>query len=154
MRGAGIAKFFSRVDLLGRKIGPVLFQLPPNWALNLGGLEEFLEALPLHHRYSFEFRDPSWHNEEVYRLLKHHRTAFCAFHLAGFTSPRPVTADFAYVRLHGPGGKYQGSYDHAALRKWSALMHSWSVSSVYVYFDNDDRGFAAQNALELRSLME
>src|SRR5262245_43026572 len=59
---AGIEKFCSRVDLLGRKIGPVLFQLPPNWALNLDRLEAFLEALPLHHRYSFEFRDPSWHN--------------------------------------------------------------------------------------------
>src|ERR1700694_480646 len=75
----GIEKFFSRVDLLGRKLGPVVFQLPPHWESNPDRLEEFLRALPPRRRYAFEFRDPTWHNEQIYRILRRHSAAFCIF---------------------------------------------------------------------------
>jgi uncharacterized protein YecE (DUF72 family) len=151
----GVRRFFSRVDALGRKLGPIVFQLPPRWALNAARLEEFLESLPPRHRYSFELRDPSWHVEEVYRILRRYRAAFCIYEIAGFASPLVVTTDLVYVRLHGPGpGPYQGSYSAEALREWARRIREWEAQGrrVYVYFDNDQAGHAARNALELKRL--
>jgi len=150
--GPALAKFFSRGDLLGPRLGPVVFQLPPNWSLDLDRFAVFLEALPPGHCYAFEFRDPEWHTEKVYELLRRHRAAFCIYQLAGFVSPLEITADFAYVRLHGPGGKYQGLYDKKALATWADRISSWPVKQAWVYFDNDDSGFVLRNARELREL--
>jgi uncharacterized protein YecE (DUF72 family) len=151
--GPALEKFFSRADLLGPKLGPVVFQLPPKWSLDLDRFAEFLEALPRRHRYAFEFRDPSWHTKKVYELLRRHRAAFCVYELAGSVSPLEITTDFAYVRLHGPGGKYQGLYEQKALATWADAILSWPVKKAWVYFDNDDSGFAARNARELRELL-
>ena len=66
-----------------------------------------------------------------------------------------MTADFAYVRLHGPGGKYQGSYSDEALAAWAARIRDWRsrLRAVYVYFDNDESGYAARDALRLKELV-
>ncbi len=150
-----LQNFLPRVEVLERKLGPILFQLPPSWRVNLERLEEFLAALPRQHRYAFEFREHTWHTARVYEILQQHRAAFCIFQLAGFVSPAEVTTDFAYVRLHGPGGKYQGSYSHAQLSYWAERVREWSgaLKAIYVYFDNDQAGYAAQNALELKKLV-
>lgn len=151
----GLEKFFARVGLLREKLGPILFQLPPNFGVNVARLAAFLEALPGGHRYAFEFRNESWSSPEVLQLLRAHQAAWCSFHLAGFQSPIEITADFTYVRLHGPGGKYQGSYSDAALRSWARRINEWrgDLTAVYVYFDNDDSGYAAHNAMRLRELV-
>jgi uncharacterized protein YecE (DUF72 family) len=148
--------FLPRAEALGEKLGPILFQLPPKWRLNLDRLAEFLDALPSYHRYTFEFREPSWLNDKVYDLLHRHNAAFCIYELAGFHSPIETTADWTYVRLHGPGGKYQGSYSDRTLREWAKRIEQWSgkLKSCYVYFDNDQGGFAAQNALKLKKLVQ
>jgi uncharacterized protein YecE (DUF72 family) len=152
--GPGLEKFFSRINLLKSKLGAILFQLPPNFESNPGRLDEFLDALPPQHRYAFEFRHESWHNAEILRLLRVHNAAWCAFHLAGVESAVEITADIAYIRLHGPGGKYQGSYSDDALKGWSDRIKAWrnDLKTIYVYFDNDDSGYAAKNALRLREL--
>lgn len=145
-----------RAEHLGKKLGPVLFQLPPKWKLNLERLEGLLEVLPHEHRYAFEFRELSWMTPEVNRLLERYNAAFCIYELAGYQSPFYVTADFAYVRLHGPGaGKYQGSYSDAQLRWWARQIEQWSarLKAIYIYFDNDQAGYAAQNALELKQMV-
>lgn len=152
---ASIEKYFDRVDILGRKLGPILFQLPPWWEVNLERLEEFLRALPRRRRYGFEFRNATWHSDEVYALLRKHNAAFCAFDIAQFQSPVVITADFAYVRLHGPGpGRYQGSYSRDALSNWARRIRAWAkdLKAVYVYFDNDMAAFAPHNTLELKRL--
>jgi uncharacterized protein YecE (DUF72 family) len=152
----GVERYFERVDRLGSKLGPIVFQLPPRWGVNAARLEEFLETLPRAHRYSFELRDPSWHTQEIYRLLRRHEAAFCIYDLAGFESPRLLTTDFAYVRLHGPGPKaYQGSYPAAALRGWAERLADWqrSLREAYVYFDNDQAGYAVQDARALKQLL-
>lgn len=102
-----------------------------------------------------ELRNPTWHTPEVYKLLRKHKAAFCIYELAGFRSPIEVTANFAYIRLHGPGGPYQGSYDARALNGWAQLIGQWrkTLKDIYVYFDNDQAGFAAQNALALIALL-
>ena len=147
--------FLPRAEALGKKLGPILFQLPPKWGLNVDRLAQFLEALPRHHHYTFEFREPSWLVQPVYDLLREYNSAFCIYQLAGFQSPIQITADWTYVRLHGPGGKYQGSYDDAVLEQWAGRIANWSkkLRSIYVYFDNDQAGYAAFNALTLKSLV-
>ncbi len=149
--GQGLDRFFERADLLGPKLGPILFQLPPHWTLNLERLDTFLKALPSRHRYAFEFRDPTWLTNQVYDLLSRRRAALCIFDLAGFQSPIEVTTRFTYIRLHGPGGKYQGSYSDASLEAWADRIRTWSTTleAIYVYFDNDQSGYAAEDALRL-----
>jgi uncharacterized protein YecE (DUF72 family) len=147
--------FLPRAEALGEKLGPILFQLPPKWRINVDRLREFLEALPNYHRYTFEFREPSWLEPQVYDLLREHNAAFCIYELAGFHSPIEVTADWSYVRLHGPGEKYQGSYSDEVLGTWAKRIVEWStkLKGIYVYFDNDQAGYAAENALRLKQLV-
>ncbi len=145
----------SRAKELKDKLGPVLFQLPPKWMVNAQRLEEFLDALPRRQQYAFEFRERSWHQQEIYEILARHNAAFCIYELSGFQSPELVTADFAYLRLHGPGGPYQGSYPKAVLRDWAAKIKRWGehLKDIYVYFDNDQAGYAAKNAVELKMMV-
>ena len=152
----GLERFFQRADLLGEKLGPILFQLPPHWEVDLDRLRIFLEALPRRHQYTFEFRNPTWNNPAVYAELERHNAAYCPFHLAGFQSPIEITADFTYVRLHGPGRKYQGSYSDEALGVWAERIRKWrrELAGVYVYFDNDEAAYAVGNALRLRELVK
>lgn len=147
----GVHKFFSHSEKLQRKLGPILFQLPPTWNLNAERLEAFISILPRGHRYTFEFRNHSWYCEEVYAILKKHNCAFCIYELEHHLSPLQITADFVYIRLHGPGNKYQGSYSASALKKWAVLCNRWrdEKKEVFVYFDNDQAGYAAKNAAAL-----
>jgi uncharacterized protein YecE (DUF72 family) len=150
-----LGRFMEPVQSLGSKLGPILFQLPPKWSCDLERLSEFLEALPSSHRYTFEFRDQNWHHPAVYRVLRKYNAAFCIYELEGFESPYELTADFAYVRLHGPGRKYQGDYSSKQLRDWANRITAWrnDLRAVYVYFDNDQAGYAAKNAEELKQLL-
>jgi uncharacterized protein YecE (DUF72 family) len=120
-----IERFMQRADLLKKKLGPIVFQLPPWWELNLPRLEEFLDALPKRHRYAFELRNETWRNETVYRVLRRHNAAFCIYELAGYHTDLTVTASFTYVRLHGPGGAYAGSYEESKLREWADRIRRW-----------------------------
>ena len=88
-------------------------------------------------------------------LLSAHGVAFCIYELDGYLSPQEVTADFVYIRLHGPGGPYQGRYDRRTLAAWAEAIAAWSRQGreVFCYFDNDEAGYAAQNALELQDLL-
>lgn len=152
--------FLSRMEALGGKLGPILLQLPPHWRCDLQRLESFLAILPGRsgaHRFAFELRDPSWQTPPVLELLTRYRAANCIFDLAGVPSVAALTTDFAYVRLHGPTGPYRGSYTHQALASWAERLRAWRAqltAGIYVYFDNDEAGYAARNALELRALVE
>jgi uncharacterized protein YecE (DUF72 family) len=147
------AAFIPVVEALGGRRGPVLFQLPPGWRCNLTRLAEFLEAWPAAIPCAFEFRDPSWHCPEVYGLLGRYNAAFCIFDIGGFRAPPEVTADFAYLRLHGPGAAYSGRYG-AALEEWAELIRGWrGLRAVYVYFDNDQAGYAVGDALDLKGIL-
>jgi len=146
-----VAKFITNVSVLEEKLGPILFQLPPNWKQNRGRLQDFLEHLPSGYRYAFEFRNASWYTDEVYELLEKHNCAFCIYELDGHLSPLRITADFVYIRLHGPKGKYQGSYSQHELAKWKENILSWSKET-YIYFDNDQNGYAVFNAKQLKTM--
>jgi uncharacterized protein YecE (DUF72 family) len=149
-------KFLSQIEILGHRLGPILFQLPPGWKINIDRLEEFLSRLPHRHRYAFEFRNPTWHVRDAYDTLRRHGAALCIHEIAGFQCPIEVTADFTYVRLHGPGNKYQGDYNESTLRTWAERIENWRkrLKHIFVYFDNDQAAFAAKNALELKHMVE
>ena len=150
----GVERFFARARILRGKLGPILFQLPPQWPVDVERLRGFLQALP-RHRYAFEFRNETWHSRKVLGELQAHNAAYCLFDLAGFQSPIEITADFTYVRLHGPGGKYQGTYSDEALAAWAGHIRKWKrgLRAIYVYFDNDEAGYAPENAQRLRHLI-
>jgi len=153
----GLTNFLPRAERLRSKLGPILWQLPPRWNVNVERLETFLRALPRKHRYAFELRNESWMNDDVYALLRKYDVAFCIYELAGYHTPFLLTADWAYVRLHGPTQfKYQGSYTDAQLATWAERIREWSreLKAIYVYFDNDDSAYAVQNALTLKRLCE
>ncbi len=153
--GKTLRPFMERVVLLRKKLGPILFQLPPRWRLDIGRLQYFLEGLDRRYRYAIEFRDPSWFDDRVYEALASHRVAFCIYDLDGRQSPREVTTDLAYVRLHGPEGPYRGRYDDRALSDWARTIRAWAGQgkSVHCYFDNDEKAFAAQNAQRLKGML-
>ena len=117
----GLGNFLPRAERLRGKLGPILWQLPPRWKVNVERLDDFLRVLPRRHRYAFELRDESWISEPVLEVLRRYNAAFCIYELAGFRSPLEITADWTYVRLHGPTAfKYQGSYSGAQLAEWAA----------------------------------
>jgi len=146
-------KFFLAAERLEGKLGPILFQLPPRWKVNLERLAEFLDSLPAEHRYVFEFRDESWFAAPVFELLRKHNVAHCIHDFADMKVPHEITADFTYIRFHGPtSAKYAGWYSSAQLREWAERIKNWD-RTVYAYFNNDPEGAAVQNALTLKSLI-
>lgn len=150
-----VSNLLDRIGILGETLGPVLFQLPPNWHFDRERLRSFLQALPEGHRYAFELRDPSWLNEQAYQALSEHGAAFCIYDFHGRMSPKELTSDFVYVRLHGPYDAYRGSYSTESLSGWAGALSTWmrQGKDVYCYFDNDEQGYATQNALELREMV-
>jgi uncharacterized protein YecE (DUF72 family) len=147
--------FLEAARVLGPKLGPLLFQLPPRWHVDPERLEGFLNALPKGFRYAFEFRDPSWLQGHVYEILEEHGAAFCIYELESRISPKEVTSDFVYVRLHGPGRAYQGQYDTKTLSGWAGEFFTWADQGkeIFCYFDNDQAGYAAQDALRIQAMV-
>ena len=150
-----LARFLERAQLLGERLGPILFQLPPRWHLDLERLRTFLEKLPGAHRYAFEFRDDTWIDARTLTLLADAGAAFCIFDLDGRVTPREVTADFVYIRLHGPDGPYLGEYPVDTLAGWAEAIAGWRNEGrdVYCYFDNDEAGYAPRDALRLAAMV-
>jgi uncharacterized protein YecE (DUF72 family) len=148
--------FLKNANALKEKLGPILFQLPPGWKINSERLSDFLKQLPKGYRYAFEFRNHTWYEEEVFTLLRKYNCAFCIYELDHHISPMEITANFVYLRLHGPEGKYQGSYDQHQLSNWAKLCRKWSEEEkeVFVYFDNDQLGYAGFNAQSLKNILK
>ncbi|HIP53419.1 MAG TPA: DUF72 domain-containing protein [Chromatiales bacterium] len=142
-------------QMFGDRLLALLFQLPPRWRKDIDQLRRFLERLPAGFEYVMEFRDHSWLDEEVYALLRDYRVAFCQYELAGFRTPLEVTSERVYIRLHGPGAAYSGSYEDPALGEWAGriLAHQTAGRQVAIFFDNDEAGCAVQNARTLQQLL-
>jgi uncharacterized protein YecE (DUF72 family) len=150
-----VHEFLERISTLEGSLGPILFQLPPGWRFDGDRLNGFLGALPGGYRYAMEFRDPSWLREEVYEVMSRHGVAFCMYELAGRRSPKRITADFVYVRLHGPEGAYRGQYATQVLAGWAVSFSAWAGKGmeIFCYFDNDEAGYAAQDAARLQQML-
>ncbi len=152
---SSIASFFERLERLGDRLGPILFQLPPRWHVNIERLAAFLDALPAGYRYAFEFRDHSWWDPAVTDLLASYGAAFCIFDLDGQTSQSVTTTDFVYLRWHGADGPYRGGYCDAQLRSLANRLQRWldDGQDVHMYFDNDTEAQAPRDAARLQELL-
>ncbi len=146
---------YSRLELLGRRLGPVLFQLPPNMALDRERLADFLDVLPKKWSYSFEFRHGSWYTEKIFELLSSHNASLCLSDHADAPAPTEVTADWVYVRNHGPSGRYHGSYSDQQLAGWARRIRRWrrEKRDVWCFFDNDVKSAAPADAKRLVELL-
>jgi uncharacterized protein YecE (DUF72 family) len=146
----------ERLSLLGGKAGPVLFQLPPNFSADPERLAGFFKLLPKRRRYSFEFRHPSWYSPEILRILSRRNVSLCISDHHDAPAPWKRTADFVYVRGHGPSGRYRGHYSRSTLLNWARRIRSWKRQGcdVYVYLDNDQKSAAPADAAKLRELLE
>jgi uncharacterized protein YecE (DUF72 family) len=150
-----IALIEERLKILGRKAGPVLFQLPPQFTANRERLASFLEMLPRRRRYAFEFRHASWYEAPILDLLRDHNAALCISDHYEAPAPWEATADFVYVRGHGPGGAYEDNYTDAQLRRYMREIRTWRrARAVYVYFDNDYKGAAPADARRLMRMLK
>jgi uncharacterized protein YecE (DUF72 family) len=98
----------DRLSLLGSKVGPILFQLAPNFKADPDRLGNFFKMLPNSRRYSFEFRDPSWYAPRILKLLAEQNISLCLSDHHDAPAPWKRTADFVYIRVHGPGRPLQG----------------------------------------------
>ena len=154
--GEALDKMITGARVLGDKLGPVLLQLPPRWRVDTRRLEAFLSEFPADLAIAFEFRDASWFTDEVYEKLRRRRAAFCIYDLGGKKSPCAVTSDVVYVRLHGPDDVYVGSYGTEDLGRWAGAISTWDREGrdVWCFFNNDEHGYAVQNARELKRLLE
>lgn len=149
-----LKRFLDRARLLEQHLGPVLYQLPPNWGQNRRRLESFLDLLPRELLHVFEFRDPSWLVEDIFRLLDEQRVSFCAHDFPGLSVPRRAMGPIAYVRFHGPQSRYQGSYAEPTLRSWWQWIKDETKRGrdLYVYFNNDAEACAVRDALRLKQI--
>jgi uncharacterized protein YecE (DUF72 family) len=146
-----IARLFTRARHLGKAFGPVLYQLPPGWPVNVGRFDAFLRALPRARRHAVEFRDPSWYSDEVLAVLERRRVALCLHDMAGSASGMRAVGPFVYVRFHGVQ-KYRGRYDDDTLERWAVWLAGERRRGrpVFAYFNNDTGGHAPRDAIRLR----
>jgi uncharacterized protein YecE (DUF72 family) len=144
-----LQRFLARADRLGERLGPILVQLPPQWQVDAARLVGFLQAAPRRYRWAIEFRHPSWLCEEVYGILRAYGAALC-IHDALADHPHQLTTDWVYWRCHG--GSQGGDYADQALRAQATTIKQYVRDGldVFVYFNNDIKGYAVQNAADLR----
>ena len=150
-----LESFLAAADKLGDKLGPFLVQLPPRFGADALRLAAFLKICPKRHLWAFEFRDPSWLCEEVYAVLRGRGAALVVHDLIE-DHPRVTTADWTYMRYHGPGGRYRGCYTPQMLREQAGFIRGYLSAGldVYAYFNNDVEGHAVRNAADLKRYVQ
>jgi uncharacterized protein YecE (DUF72 family) len=150
-----LERMMTAVRCLGDRLGPMLYQLPPRFKLNLERLEDFLRILPTDVANVFEFREPSWYDPRTFALLDRYGASLCLHDMAGSTSERIAVGPTAYVRFHGGQGKYWGRYPDDRLLAWTdwIVAQARSGRPAWCYFNNDIHGHAIDDALTLKSMV-
>jgi len=151
-----VGKFISRAKLLKEKLGPLLYQLPPNMHRNDEVLESFMSSLPQGFKHVFEFRHQSWFEDRVLETLHKYNVGFCIFDMPHLDCPLVATADFAYIRFHGSTELYSSCYSDEELAHWAKKLKdlATNLKEVYIYFNNDAGAFAVKNAMTLGNYLE
>jgi uncharacterized protein YecE (DUF72 family) len=143
-----ISTLLDVVRTLRERLGPLLFQLPATAKKHVSRLREFLKLVPLQQRVAFEFRHPSWFDEEIFDLLRDHRAALCLADTDdGLEVPFVATTDWGYLRLR------RLDYDDASLKTWRKRIQEQAWRDVFVFFMHEDQANGprlAQQLLELQ----
>ncbi|MBU5637233.1 DUF72 domain-containing protein [Geomonas sp. Red69] len=152
-----LAKFFAPTRELHEKLQVVLWQLPPQFKVDMGRLERFLDLVaPYHGRHALELRNESWLTDAVVSLCRDRNVSLCMADHPSFIDAPPVTADFVYIRRHGMEGSYNGFYTNEQLVKDVVRIRKYLSRGldVYIYFNNDAGGAAPQNARDLATMLQ
>lgn len=147
-----LTRFQNVISLLKDKLGPVLWQLPGNFNLNLTKLDKFCELLNTDFYHVFEFRNKEWFTQEVYDLLEKYKYGLCIV-----SGPEKVpeivksTSETGYVRFHGKA-MYSSNYSNEDLKEWKMKLEKLPAKRLFAYFNNDANAYAVSNAQYLTSL--
>ena len=147
-----VALLLSRASHLGATLGPILYQFPPRWRLNLDRLTVFLRTLPPGLTHVVEFRDPSWYVPEVFDALATHHVSLCLHDMEGSATGLQRVGPVVYIRFHGPA-RYNGAYSDARLATVAAWCREQLAGGcpVFAYFNNDIGGHAPRDAVRFRT---
>jgi uncharacterized protein YecE (DUF72 family) len=130
-----VSSFIDTAECLKERLGPLLFQLPPNYKKNMERLSAFLPLVAKQCRVTFEFRHPSWFDDEVFGLLREHNVALCIADADDdLEVPFEATADWGYSRLR------RVEYSNSALKTWATNMQKQNWSDCFVFFKHEDTG--------------
>ena len=145
--GDPLARFLDAAAALGERLGPILFQLPPNMKKDAGRLADFLSLVPNGFRAAIEFRHESWFDDEVLGLLRNRGAALCVADAGDeLNVPCAATADWGYLRLR------RDDYTDAELTAWAERVRNKNWGDVFVYFKHEDEGKGPRFAARLREL--
>jgi uncharacterized protein YecE (DUF72 family) len=143
-----LSAFIEVAGALNERLGPLFFQLPPNFKKNVALLGTFLTLLPAQCLAAFEFRHQSWFDDEVFELLRKHKNALCIADAEDdLEVPFTATADWGYLRLRRP------EYTKAELKKWAKQIQAQKWQACFVFFRHEDEGKGPEMALQLLELL-
>ncbi|MCD6429343.1 DUF72 domain-containing protein [bacterium] len=161
------SQFIENALNLKEKLGPILFQFPPSFKVdkeNIGRLKNFLKltfnypSSTIHYslRFAFEFRHKTWIDKKVFDLLKKYNAAWVIADSSRYPKSETTTADFVYIRMHGPGALFASKYSKQDLKELAQKIAEYKKQGkdVFVYFNNDFHGYAIDNAKELINLLK
>lgn len=159
-----LGKFFAAAEGLNSSkripspsLNVILWQLPPGFQYNnitIQQFNNFLKILPKNWRQAFEFRNESWLDPAVYKVLQKFNAAVVFQDYPDWPISEEITADFVYIRLHGKEGLYSSSYSPEDLEEWGRKIKSWrKTKDIYVFFNNDALGYAVENAKTLSAIL-
>jgi uncharacterized protein YecE (DUF72 family) len=140
--------FLEAISPMKRKLGAVLFQLPPNFKKDTNRLDDFLQILPQGFKYAFEFRHDSWFVDDVFGLLRKRKAALCLAENEELSTPRVRTANFGYLRLR------REDYKPAMLRSWAKWVDEQRWSEAFVYFKHEERAIGPKFATPFLGFLE
>ena len=143
-----VQAFCQTARTLGPKLGVLLFQLAPTFKKDAAVLKEFLSLLPEGTRAAFEFRHPSWFDDEVYLALRERNAALCIADSEKLKTPVELTADYAYFRLRDEG------YQPADIEQWAKTIAELpAVADAFVYFKHEEQGLGPEFAKRLMACL-
>jgi len=138
--------FLETVGKLHAKLGPVLFQLPPNFKKDIAALGDLLTQFPSHVRCACEFRHTSWWSDDVYEILRTANAALCVADTEEGTTPFERTADFGYVRLRDEG------YTEDELQGWVETLKAPAWADAFVFFKHEEKGIGPKLAAQFQAI--
>ena len=143
LKGAGdsLSYLLKTAEVLRERLGPILFQLPPNMKKDAPRLADFLDLLPGEHRAAFEFRHQSWFDDEIFSLLRDHRAVLCIAEAENdLEIPFFSTADWGYLRLRRP------DYGDPELKTWAERIHQQNWRDAFIFFKHEEEGMGPKMA--------
>lgn len=153
--GEYVANFYKQTEVMGDKLGCILWQPPPNLKRNDEKLKAFCEELSSNINNVIEFRHESWFSEDCFHLLQENNVGYCIISTPTLPETVKETADVVYVRFHGKDDEWHTyRYSDEELQQWAEKIKQRRASQVYIYFNNDSHGHAVQNAEQFQQLLE